>query len=140
MMTVERIAQIAREDPELFQQPVELTASVLDWMSVNGQPLLALRHPENQGLSREMTIRVIELITQLLVDLQLLDAEDVARIAKDEGIQLNIDVALPVEAQVPLTLGLVCRKCGCTDDRACLGGCAWVEIGDDGFGTCSRCA
>lgn len=28
-----------------------------------------------------------------------------------------------------------CRKCGCTDDRACEGGCYWVE--ND---LCSRCA
>jgi hypothetical protein len=28
-----------------------------------------------------------------------------------------------------------CWKCGCTDDRACLGGCYWVS--DD---LCSRCA
>lgn len=28
-----------------------------------------------------------------------------------------------------------CRQCGCTDNRACPGGCAWVE--DD---LCSRCS
>lgn len=28
-----------------------------------------------------------------------------------------------------------CRACGCTDDRACLGGCDWVD--DD---LCSNCA
>jgi len=27
-----------------------------------------------------------------------------------------------------------CRKCGCTDDRACLGGCCWVE-----WDLCNQC-
>lgn len=28
----------------------------------------------------------------------------------------------------------VCRVCGCTDERACEGGCRWVDID-----LCSRC-
>lgn len=28
----------------------------------------------------------------------------------------------------------VCRRCGCTDDRACRGGCIWIEPD-----LCSRC-
>jgi hypothetical protein len=28
-----------------------------------------------------------------------------------------------------------CRRCGCTDDRACSGGCYWVSAD-----LCSRCA
>lgn len=31
----------------------------------------------------------------------------------------------------------VCRSCGCTDDRACLGGCTWA---DDDHVLCSACA
>jgi hypothetical protein len=31
----------------------------------------------------------------------------------------------------------VCRECGCTDDQACPGGCAWV---DTRHTLCSRCA
>jgi hypothetical protein len=31
--------------------------------------------------------------------------------------------------------GTTCRVCGCTDERACEGGCTWVE--DD---LCSKCA
>ena len=30
----------------------------------------------------------------------------------------------------------VCRYCGCTDDRACPGGCAWV---DTAHTKCSAC-
>lgn len=29
-----------------------------------------------------------------------------------------------------------CRSCGCTDERACLGGCWWVEV--DLCSTCQR--
>lgn len=29
-----------------------------------------------------------------------------------------------------------CRVCGCTDDRACPGGCAWLDARDD---LCSAC-
>lgn len=29
-----------------------------------------------------------------------------------------------------------CRTCGCTDEHGCVGGCAWVESGDD---LCTRC-
>lgn len=37
--------------------------------------------------------------------------------------------------QVPTPNHQVCRKCGCTWENACEGGCYWVE--DD---LCSRCA
>ncbi len=33
-----------------------------------------------------------------------------------------------------ITPGRVCRVCGCTDDRACRGGCWWVE-----WDLCSAC-
>lgn len=32
-----------------------------------------------------------------------------------------------------------CRKCGCTQDRACIGGCSWVNDPEGGW-LCSRCA
>lgn len=36
-------------------------------------------------------------------------------------------------------LGPTCRGCGCSDRRACPGGCAWVED-PEGLGDfCSRC-
>jgi hypothetical protein len=30
-----------------------------------------------------------------------------------------------------------CRRCGCTDDRACIGGCSW---GDEAHTLCNLCA
>lgn len=30
------------------------------------------------------------------------------------------------EGNVVDTSGGTCSKCGCTDERACIGGCAWV--------------
>lgn len=35
----------------------------------------------------------------------------------------------------PRPLSPACRECGCTDERACLGGCAWAEPD-----LCSACA
>lgn len=37
-----------------------------------------------------------------------------------------------------------CRVCGCTDDHACHGGCAWAidpheELGEVGYGLCDLC-
>lgn len=36
----------------------------------------------------------------------------------------------------PLFVAGKCVACGCTDDRACVGGCCWV---DAGHSLCSRC-
>lgn len=33
-----------------------------------------------------------------------------------------------------------CRKCGCTEDQACPGGCSWVEDPEDLGDLCSACA
>lgn len=33
-----------------------------------------------------------------------------------------------------------CIGCGCTDEQACEGGCAWVLVDEaSGLGVCSRC-
>lgn len=45
-------------------------------------------------------------------------------------------LALVVDVQNPAT----CVNCGCTDRRACSGGCYWVSVNrDDGTGVCSTC-
>ncbi len=43
------------------------------------------------------------------------------------------------DAGVDVTLEMIrsCRVCGCTDERACFGGCYWVDEEDD---ICSACA
>ena len=45
------------------------------------------------------------------------------RMFDTDGCSLVIDQAM------------ACRTCGCTDDRACAGGCSWVEAD-----LCSSCA
>lgn len=42
---------------------------------------------------------------------------------------------MTTRARRPIERG-VCRYCGCTDERACEGGCHWV---DDEHTECSRC-
>jgi len=44
-------------------------------------------------------------------------------------------LADPQGADLPVSSG-TCRVCGCTDARACLGGCAWV---DPEHTVCSAC-
>lgn len=39
-----------------------------------------------------------------------------------------------------LTLARACRECGCTDERACPGGCWWVPDDQHGGYLCSSCA
>lgn len=46
-----------------------------------------------------------------------------------------IDEATKTPLEVVKVTNLACRCCGCTDDRACQGGCYWVTTG-----LCSRCA
>ena len=36
----------------------------------------------------------------------------------------------------PRVAGMACEGCGCTDDRACPGGCSWVSIDPP---VCSQC-
>lgn len=36
--------------------------------------------------------------------------------------------------------GAKCKVCGCTDDRACEGGCSWATLDRNGKkGVCSNC-
>lgn len=44
----------------------------------------------------------------------------------------------PIEVDArPRRAGLACIGCGCTDDRACEGGCSWVQFDPP---LCSACA
>ncbi len=39
-----------------------------------------------------------------------------------------------------MTTASTCVQCGCTDLRACAGGCAWLAVNHkDGTGVCSNC-
>jgi hypothetical protein len=38
-------------------------------------------------------------------------------------------------------ISATCVGCGCTDDHACRGGCAWLRVDyEEGIGVCSNCA
>lgn len=58
----------------------------------------------------------------------------------DEGIEVWASEKAFVDGENPddgMVFGYgTCRQCGCTDDRACEGGCHWV---DDGHTLCSAC-
>jgi hypothetical protein len=57
-------------------------------------------------------------------------------LADDELLQADLAVEHTVEILAAAAAeGRCCRECGCTEARACPGGCSWVE-----FDLCSRCA
>ena len=59
----------------------------------------------------------------------VLTAEDLLFLMK------NRETALYVEESLPEASPARCRVCGCTEEKACPGGCSWVEVD-----LCSRCA
>ena len=42
--------------------------------------------------------------------------------------------------QVLLEIVRTCHACGCTDERACFGGCWWINDDDDAPDLCSSCS
>lgn len=50
----------------------------------------------------------------------------------------RFNIAPPVGADVSALVGSICIGCGCTDDDACEGGCAWL-VRSGGVGVCSSC-
>ncbi len=62
--------------------------------------------------------------------------------AKCPGCQLALEVSVDITKTPPLLhmrrkFPRECVKCGCTDERACDGGCFWVSLDPP---VCSRCA
>jgi hypothetical protein len=42
--------------------------------------------------------------------------------------------------EAPIIVDAVCLGCGCTRDRACPGGCYWIQVDEEtGHGICSTC-
>jgi len=58
------------------------------------------------------------------------------RVANQQGLflQVLLQLAYEIKSETEL-LTQQCRVCGCTNERACPGGCHWVE-----FDLCSQCA
>jgi hypothetical protein len=63
--------------------------SLFVWMAIHGNLCLALRHPENQGLSRSYTVAFVEKIGRLLVDRGLLTQEQLDHAQQVETEQIN---------------------------------------------------
>lgn len=55
----------------------------------------------------------------------------------------QLDQVMPAIERLVAAAEQACRGCGCTQDRACAGGCSWAELGDRATGRgplCSACA
>ena len=67
------------------------------------------------------------------------DEEDLERdlVTLDFALREQLPAAIRSQLQDLdiLSWSTVCRRCGCTDDSACAGGCRWVELD-----LCSACA
>lgn len=64
-----------------------------------------------------------------------LAALEMAESGIDQGDPLTPEDTVDILAAAAADGQRRCRRCGCTDARACPGGCWWVEPG-----LCSRCA
>jgi ParB/RepB/Spo0J family partition protein len=68
---------------------------------------------------------------------------EIPKIAKTFGVDVKriLDEVAPVAKPAAEPVA-TCRKCGCTDAKACAGGCSWTEEPDPktGKGLCSKCA
>jgi hypothetical protein len=109
-----------------LRQDLTVIASGITWMAVHGNLCLALRHPKNTGPSRQLIDDFLLQLGGYLVDAGVLTAEE---LAEAEGLE-----ATERRRQ------LKCEECGCTEDRACEGGCGWdaIELAR-GRRICTRC-
>lgn len=88
---------------ELIQAPVALELPMLSWLAVHGNLLLALRHPENAGTSRQLVEDVVAALEGLFLDSGLLSEEQLAAIRQVEAEQPRVQV--PQEPLIILARG-----------------------------------
>lgn len=70
---------------ELIRQPVAIELPLYGWLSVHGNLLLALRHPENNGKSRQLIEDVAGMLEGLFLDSGLLTEAQVLNMHQQEA-------------------------------------------------------
>lgn len=123
--TPAQVAAIGRlmHDP----QTIEIGVSRWQLWCLCSQVQLACRHPHNRGIPRD----VAEALSRNIL-LDITEDDPVLRAIAEAGwdpAQDAKDVS-PAPGEK-----WKCRRCGCTDDRPCPGGCYWVQQD-----LCSQCA
>jgi hypothetical protein len=64
-----------------------IEADLLTWMAVHGNLLLALRHPENTGESRQIVERFVEALGKRLIEGGIISQAELELTKAVEGVQ-----------------------------------------------------
>ena len=106
---------------ENHSQPVpERVLVITRWLGAHHGPLEKIVLPREPATEEERLWVETELLTRLVPDGKI-------EVAVENGSQIDCRK---------------CRDCGCTDDRACPGGCWWTDldlVGFRGGPLCSSC-
>ena len=121
-------------DPEPDVELAEIPAEELD--ALVREAIAANKTIVRTTRSQETIDRCVEVLHEegelhLAAGLLMLAA---ARVTGREAMAASVLMQLMIDAKTSGALGQTCRVCGCTNDRACPGGCRWVE-----FDLCSAC-
>ncbi len=106
-----------------------------------------VRHYGNKDATQLQRGKTAEDLIRYMAFLVLAAAADgwdgpvcLPKLVKPLGINVGniLDQAVPREKSAPAAK---CRECGCTEDKACPGGCAWAKKPDPktGLGLCTSC-
>lgn len=80
-----RCAAEAMADHELIHAPLGVELPVLSWLAVHGSLLLALRHPEHQGSSRQLVEDVVAGLEGVFLDHGILTEAQLATMHEQEA-------------------------------------------------------
>jgi len=66
---LKRLFKVTKEKAERLEQTkTTVTTNLLTWLTIHGNLCLALRHPENQGPSREYIVNFVKNLGRKLVE------------------------------------------------------------------------
>lgn len=93
-------------DPEFWLRNINVTTDAISLMAVHGNLLLALRHPENTGLSRQYVINFVKQAGEKLIELGALTRLRLIHTYQVEAEQGNIDFLEEVDRLIKLEAAL----------------------------------
>lgn len=108
---------------ENWRQPIAFEMHIIDTINLIGFLQLSLRHPSAAKTKSAVNVRdFIKSFTDSLPPENTAIREVIA-----QGYDVSFDTRFNPKAK--------CRVCGCTEEKACPGGCHWVQSD-----LCSACA
>jgi len=76
-----------------LEKPVVLELTAIEVLAIHGNLALALRHPENRGVSRSMMLRILEELTRILLHEGVLTHKLLEQMQHDEIDHGSADLA-----------------------------------------------